>query len=61
MFHEVAWSRESASDPCLANFHVKQFVPGADDDVLALLGKAEAPFWGHVREAIRACRIHSAD
>jgi hypothetical protein len=61
LFREVAWCRESGSDPHLARYHAGDFVAKADDDVLALLGQAEAPFWGHVREAILACRIHSPD
>lgn len=44
VFREVAWRRESGSDPHLARFHVREFVSRADDDVLALLASAEAPF-----------------
>jgi hypothetical protein len=52
VFREVAWSRASGSDPSIARFHVREFVSHADDDVVARLEKAEAPFWGHVREAV---------
>lgn len=55
VFREVAWCRESGSDPSIGRYHVKQFVSQADEDVLALVEQAQAPFWGHVRKAILAC------
>jgi hypothetical protein len=60
VFYEVAWTREEGSDPHLARFHVRQFASRADDDVLVLLEKAQAPFWRHVREAILASRKEAA-
>jgi hypothetical protein len=60
VFQEVAYSRESGSDPHLARFHVSQFVSRADDDLLARLADAEAPFWGHVRDAVLAYREERA-
>lgn len=54
VFGEIAFTRETGSDPHLARFHGREFVSRADDDVLARL--EGAPFWGHVREAIQACR-----
>jgi hypothetical protein len=56
VFREVAWSRENDSDPHLARFHVREFVSRADDDLVARLEQAEAPFWRHVREAVLASR-----
>jgi hypothetical protein len=56
VFREVAWSRENDSDPSLAGYHVSQAVSRADDDLLARLEEAEAPFWGHVRDAVLAYR-----
>jgi hypothetical protein len=59
VFREIAFTRETGSDPHLARFPVREFASRADDDLLARLEGAEAPFWGHVREAIRVCRIDS--
>jgi hypothetical protein len=56
VFREVAYTRGAGSDPHLARFHVREFVARADDDLVARLGGAEAPFWRHVRDAILACR-----
>jgi hypothetical protein len=60
VFRDVVYSREDGSDPHLARFHVSQYVSRADDDLLTRLEGAEAPFWRHVREAIRACRKERA-
>lgn len=56
VFREVAYSRESGSDPHLARYHVREFVSRADDVLLARLEGADAPFWRHVGKAILACR-----
>jgi hypothetical protein len=56
VFREIAFTRDTGSDPHLARFHVREFVSRADDELAARLEEAEAPFWGHVRKAILACR-----
>jgi hypothetical protein len=56
VFHEVAWSRESGSDPSIARYHVRESAERADEDFLERIAGAEAPFWSHVRDAALACR-----
>ena len=51
-FREVAWCRESDSEPRIARYHVREYVTRADDDLLKQIEDAEAPFWGHVRDAL---------
>jgi len=60
VFREVAWSRENDSEPRIARFHAREYVNRADDDLLARLADAEAPFWGHVRDAVLAYREERA-
>jgi hypothetical protein len=55
-FRQAAYSRESGDDPWLGRSHLRQSVERADDDLMARLEEAEAPFWRHVREAVLACR-----
>jgi len=60
VFRQVAQSRENDSEPSIARFHVNQAISRADDDLLARLEGAEAPFWRHVREAVLAFRKEAA-
>jgi phenylalanyl-tRNA synthetase beta subunit len=56
VFRDVAWSRENDSEPSISRYHVRQAVERADDDLLERIAEAEAPFWGHVRDAVLAYR-----
>jgi hypothetical protein len=56
IFREVAWSRENDSEPRIARFHVREYAERADEDLLGRIAEAEAPFWGHVRDAVLAYR-----
>jgi hypothetical protein len=56
VFRDVAYSREDGSDPGLARYHVRENVSRADEDLLERIAEAEAPFWGHVRDAVLAYR-----
>jgi hypothetical protein len=56
VFRSVAHAREGGWNTNIPRYHVSEFVSRADDEVLALLEQAQAPFWGHVRKAILACR-----
>jgi hypothetical protein len=53
-FRDVAYSRELASTPRLADFHLRQAVGRGGDDLAGRIEDAQAPFWGHVRNALRA-------
>jgi hypothetical protein len=61
VFWQVAYSREDGSDPSLARYHVRENVERADDDLLERIAEAEAPFWGHVRDAILAHQEENAE
>jgi hypothetical protein len=52
VFREVAWSRESGSDPSIADFHLRQAVEHGGDELAARIADAEAPFWRYVRDAL---------
>ena len=54
VFREVAWSRESDSTRRLARFHLRHAVERGGCELSERIGHAEAPFWGHVRDALRA-------
>jgi hypothetical protein len=54
IFRETAWARQNGSDPHLARFHLRQNVTSTRADVSEQIADAAAPFWGHVREALRA-------
>ena len=56
VFSDVAYSRESGSAPKLADFHLRQAVKRGGDDLAGRIEDAEAPFWRHVCEALRAQR-----
>jgi len=52
VFRDVAGARGGGWSAGLSSYHVRQAVFRTDDDLLARLEEAEAPFWRHVREAI---------
>jgi hypothetical protein len=54
VFRDVAYSRELGSAPRLADFHLRQAVEYGGDELTERIADAEAPFWWHVREALRA-------
>jgi hypothetical protein len=54
VFSSVASSREFGSDLDLARFHLRECVSHDGDELAEQIAGAEAPFWGHVREALRA-------
>jgi hypothetical protein len=60
VFRDVAGAREGGWSANLPRYHVSQAVSRADDDLLARLADAEAPFWGHVRGAVLAYREERA-
>jgi hypothetical protein len=56
VFSDVAAAREGGWSANLHRYHVRQAVDRADDDLLGRIAEAEAPFWGHVHDAMRASR-----
>jgi hypothetical protein len=60
VFRDVAGAREGGWSANLPRYHVRQALGRADDDLLARLADAEAPFWGHVRDAVLAYREERA-
>ena len=52
VFRDVAYSREDGSAPKLADFHLRQAVEHGGDELSNQIAGAEAPFWGHVRDAL---------
>jgi hypothetical protein len=56
VFREVAWMRESDSEPRIARYHVREYVNCADDALLERIADAQVPFWGHVRDAVLTYR-----
>jgi hypothetical protein len=47
-----SYARKDGSDPFLADFHLRQAVEYGGDELAEQIAGAEAPFWGHVRDAI---------
>jgi hypothetical protein len=56
IFQNVADAREGGWDASLARFHLAESVRRADEQLIKQIAEAEAPFWGHVRNALRAHR-----
>jgi hypothetical protein len=54
VFRDVAYSRELGSAPRLADFHLRQALEYGGDELADRIADAEAPFWGHVHEAVLA-------
>jgi hypothetical protein len=52
VFRGVAYARKDGSDPFLADFHLHQAVEHGGDELAEQIAGAEAPFWGHVRDAV---------
>jgi hypothetical protein len=56
VFSDVAGAREGGWNANLPRYHASQAVSRADDDLLARLEEAEAPFWVHIRDAVLELR-----
>jgi hypothetical protein len=54
IFREVAWARQTGTEANLARFQLRQNVTSPREDVSGQIAAATAPFWAHVREALRA-------
>jgi hypothetical protein len=52
IFQNVADARQGGWDSTLPRFHLGQAVSRADEGLVEQTSEAEAPFWGHVRDAI---------
>jgi hypothetical protein len=52
IFQNVADAREGGWDASLARFHLGENVERADEELVARIENAAAPFWAHVREAL---------
>jgi hypothetical protein len=56
IFRGVADAREGGWDSSLPRFHLGQAVERGGDEFAAQIADASAPFWRHVRNALRAHR-----
>jgi hypothetical protein len=54
IFRGVAYAREGGWDDSLPRFHLGGAVGGAGEEFEARIENATAPFWAHVRDAIKA-------
>ena len=61
IFRDVAHAREGGWDTDHPRFHLGQLVSRADEEFIEQIEDASAPFWRHVREALRADRGTSPD
>jgi hypothetical protein len=61
IFRGVADAREGGWDSRLPRWHLQQSIESADDEFVAKIEGATAPFWRHVREAILANREEAAN
>ena len=61
IFRNVAHAREGGWDTDLPRFHLGQAIARADEEFIEQIEDASAPFWQHVREALRADRGTSPD
>jgi hypothetical protein len=52
IFRNVADAREGGWDSGLARFHLGENVERADEELVAKIENATAPFWTHVRDAL---------
>ena len=52
IFRNVADAREGGWDSGLARFHLGENVERADEELVARIENATAPFWAHVRDAL---------
>ena len=52
IFRNVAGAREGGWDSSLARFHLGENVERADEELVARIENATAPFWAHVRDAL---------
>ena len=54
IFRNVAHAREGGWDTNLPRFHLGQAISRAGEEFIEQIEDASAPFWRHVREALRA-------
>ena len=54
IFRDVAHAREGGWDTNLPRFHLGQAISRADEEFIEQIEDALAPFWRHVRGALRA-------
>ena len=54
IFRDVAHARVGGWDTSLSRFHLGQAVSRADEAFIEQIEDASAPFWQHVRDALRA-------
>ena len=52
IFQNVADARQGGWDSTLPRFHLGEAVSRGDEDLIERIATAEAPFWGHVRDAL---------
>jgi hypothetical protein len=56
IFRNVAGDRQGGWDTSLPRFHLGQAVSRADEELATHIADAPAPFWRHVREALKVPR-----
>jgi hypothetical protein len=56
IFRNVADARQGGWGTDLPRFHLEQRVRRADEELVAQIADARAPFWQHVRDAMLAYR-----
>jgi len=54
IFRNVADARDGGWSTSLARFHLGDAVSRANEGFVEQISEAEAPFWAHVRDALRA-------
>jgi hypothetical protein len=54
IFRNAAHAREGGWSPSLPRFHLGQAVSRGGDELAEQIAGAEAPFWRHVGDALRA-------
>jgi hypothetical protein len=54
IFRNVADARGESWGTDIPRFHLREYVSRADEELAVQIADAPAPFWRHVREAVRA-------
>jgi hypothetical protein len=54
VFRNVAGAREGGWSTSIPRYHVREAVDRADENFLAQIAGANAPFWAHFRAAVEA-------
>jgi hypothetical protein len=52
IFRDVASAREGGWSADIPRFHLRRNVEDADEKLIERIAEAQAPFWGHVRDAL---------